>query len=57
MLPAVTPRGEIAMGSVMPALGVAAVALRLCSKRRIRRFGVDDWLVIVSMVRNMSKGS
>ncbi|CAF9914246.1 MAG: hypothetical protein ALECFALPRED_009506 [Alectoria fallacina] len=57
MLPAVTPRGEIAMGSVMPALGLAAVALRLCSKRRIRRFGVDDWLAIVSMILALGLGA
>lgn len=57
MLPAVTPRGEIVMGSVMPALGVIAVVLRLCSKRRIRHFGIDDCLIIVSAVRTTSQAS
>ena len=38
------------MGSVFPLLDILAVALRIYAKRKIRRFGIDDWLIIVSLV-------
>lgn len=50
MLSTLTPGGVIAMGSVFPALDIIAVALRLYAKRKIRRFGLDDCLIIFSLV-------
>lgn len=56
MLPAVTPTNEIAMGSIMPTLGVVVVVLRLCSKHRNRQFRIDDYLIIISVVWTISNG-
>ena len=38
------------MGAVWTALDIILVALRLYAKRKIRRYGIDDWLIIVSLV-------
>ena len=42
------------MGAVWPALDIILVALRLYAKRKTRRYGIDDWLVVVSLVFSLS---
>ena len=42
------------MGAVWPALDIILVALRLYAKRRTGRYGIDDWLVVVSLVFSLS---
>ena len=50
MLSTPTPAEVTAMGAVLPAIDIIVVALRLYAKRKIRRYGIDDWLVVVSLV-------
>ena len=42
--------GVTAMGAVLPTIDITLVALRLYAKRKIRRYGIDDGLVNVSLV-------
>lgn len=44
----------IAMGSILPILDVMAVALRFFAKRQRTRCGVDDYLILFSLVNRMS---
>lgn len=56
MLSAPTPADVTAMGAVLPAIDIILVALRLFAKTKIRRYGIDDGLVIVSLVFLLSIG-
>ena len=41
----------IAMGTVLPAIDILAVALRFIAKRtRGSWYGPDDWLILISLV-------
>ena len=50
MLSTPTPTSVTAMGAVLPAIDVIFVIIRLYAKRKIRRYGIDDALVVVSLV-------
>ena len=50
MLPTLAPVAVTAMGCVLPVLDCIAVALRFRAKHKVRRIGIDDWLVAVSLV-------
>jgi len=53
-----TPGGLIALGSVLPALGLIAVGLRFLSRRLQRAaFWVDDWLIVPSEVLLIAMGA
>ena len=51
-----TPALLIAAGAVLPVLGIISVALRFYSRlqRKDVRLGVDDWLILCSIVRSRS---
>ena len=38
------------MGSVFPVLDAIAVALRFYAKHKVQRIGLDDFLVVISLV-------
>ena len=47
----ITPKGVIAVGSVLPGLASIAVALRFYSRRlKGLSLGADDWLILCSLV-------
>lgn len=46
----VTPSSIIAVGAVMPSLALIAVSLRFYVKVKKRTVGLDDWLILVSLV-------
>lgn len=50
MLPTPKPTGVTVMGAVLPAIDIIFVVIRLYAKRRIRRYGIDDGLVVISLV-------
>ena len=45
------PRLVIAMGAVMPIVDGFFVGLRLFTKQRKTRYGLDDYLIILALVR------
>lgn len=47
---------NIAAGAVLPAVDIVLVALRFYAKRKTTlKYGVDDWLILVSLVRSTGK--
>jgi hypothetical protein len=49
--PAQSGAALLAVAIIMLALSWVAVVLRVIARRRIRAFGLDDWLMCVGLVR------
>ena len=52
------PASIIAVGAVMPALGIVAVALRFYCRRRNRNpLQIDDWILIPALLLTIGMGA
>lgn len=52
----ITPANVIAVGTVLPILGLIAVIARFYGRKHVSVvfLGADDWLILISLVRRLA---